>query len=122
MLAFVHVDFQRNQLLLIIKFRVRHRSEVDVPQLAVGVAEVIEPFGNLFAAEDLAVFDRKQAAERPLVGHRFVALKRYVVEAVPVALLNRKSDVNRFPRPMLDERNMKSGVARVMDLSLGIFN
>ena len=75
LLALVHVDIEEDQLLFFVEGGVGNRSEVDVSQLAIGFAQVLQTFGDLAAVEDIAVFHGKQRAQGLDVGDRLVFLK-----------------------------------------------
>ncbi len=64
LLAFVDVDVEEDQLLLVVELGIGNRREVDVAVLAVGFAKVLQALADFFAAEDVAVFDREQGTQR----------------------------------------------------------
>ena len=120
LLALIDVDFQKRQLLFVVKRRAWHRREVNVAGLAVSLAQVVDPFGHLFAAEDIPILDREQRPQRGHVLNRFVVLERNLAQPIFVTFLNRHGDVDRFARTVLHQWNVEALVTRIVDFRLGI--
>ncbi len=99
LLAFVHVDCQIDDLLLVVELGVGDGSEVDVAGFAVGFAQVLQTLGDFFAAENFAVLHGEKAAQSGTVGDGFVVLEGDGAEAVALALLDGHGDIDGFPQP-----------------------
>ena len=120
LLTFVHVNFEVHNFLLVIELGVGDRSEVDVAEFAVGFTQILEPLGDFFAGEDVAVFDCEQAAERFLVSDGLVVLESDGTETVSIAFFDGHGDIDGLTRALLEERNVEPGMAGVVDIGFGI--
>ena len=67
LLAFVHVDVEEDQLFLFVEVGVGNGREVDVAQLAICFAQILQTLADFLAVENVAVLDREQAAQAPSV-------------------------------------------------------
>ena len=88
--------------------------------LAVGLAQVFETLGNFVFAEDVAVLDRKEVAQRLHVRHRLIVLERDRTQGVTVALLDGHGNVDRLARPPLHQRDMEARMPGIVHLRLGL--
>ncbi len=73
LLAFIHVDLQRDRLVLFVNLRVRNVGLIDVAQRAVGLAQLIQALADQRAIEPVAVLDLEEPAQSGRVGNRLVA-------------------------------------------------
>src|SRR5579862_8363477 len=80
--SLVNVDLKEAKLLVVIPSGVRNGREVDVAELAVGLAQVVETLGNLLAAEDVAIFQREHRSQRRGVRYRLIVLERDLAQTV----------------------------------------
>src|SRR5580698_6141305 len=119
-LAFVHVNIEIDQLLIVVKPGVWNGSEVDVAQLAVGFPKVLQALGDFLLAEDISVFDGKQGSQRPHVLHRLVVLERDSTQRVALALVDDHRDVDRLALPSLQQRDVGAGVSGIVNFGLGL--
>src|SRR4051794_27315399 len=63
-LAFVDIDLQEGQLLLVIERGLRKAGVVDVAILAIRLPQVFQALGDLLAAENIAILQRNHRAQR----------------------------------------------------------
>src|SRR5262249_22738255 len=120
LLALIHINIEEDQLLVFVKAGIGNRGKVDVAQLAVGIAEILESFTYLFAAENIAILQRKEASQGFDVSHCLVVFKGNPAQVVTLTLFDWHGDVHRFARPLHDQRDMKVLVSGVVDLCLRI--
>ena len=112
--------FQIHDLLFVVELGVGDGSEVNVAGLAVGFAQVLQTLGDFFAAENVAVLHGEKAAQGGDVRDGFVVLEGDRAEAVALAFLDGHGDIDGFPQPCLEQRNVEACVSGVVNLGLGI--
>src|SRR5580658_4835723 len=109
LLAFVDINIEKNQLLIVIKPGVWNGSEIDEAQLTISFPQVLQALGDFLLAEDVSVLNRKDRAQRPDVLHRLIVLERDPTQGVPVAFVYRHGDVDRLTPPSLQQGDMGAG-------------
>src|SRR5205807_10111776 len=109
-LAFLDVHVQGEQLLLIVNLGVRDGGKVDVANLAIGLAQVIQPLLDEMRVKDITVFDRKKLAQQRSILNGQVVGKVDGLEPVLVTFLDRYGDVHGLALAFLDEGNMENAV------------
>src|SRR5207244_3086526 len=87
-LAFVNVDVQRDEFLLLVDLGVRNRGEVDVAEFAVGFANIFQSLTNESGIENVAILHWKESAQDLGVGNSLVVLEGDGLELVSIAFLN----------------------------------
>src|SRR5262249_6987997 len=75
-----------NQLCLVVNGCFWHSSEVDVAQLIIRYPERFQPLFDLFTAEDVAIFDRKNTTQQCAIRNSRVVLECDLAHAVPKTL------------------------------------
>ena len=116
--SFVNINLEGNQFLFVVEVWSRNRRKVDISLCAVGFAQILQAFGNLLAAEDIAILDGKLGAQSFGVAHRLVVLEGDLFQAVLITFFNRNADVRGFTQAVLEQRNMKTLVAGVVDFHI----
>src|SRR5205807_7149280 len=67
--AFVDIDIEEDELLVVVEPGLGNGSKIDVTQLAVGLFQVLDSLANFFFAEDFSIFDGEDTAQRLGVGY-----------------------------------------------------
>ena len=116
LLAFVDVDVEIDQFLFVVKPGFRHRREVDVAQLAVGLAQALQTLAHFLFAENISVLDGEDGSQRLRIGHRLVVLERDPAQRVALALFDGHRNVDRFARPALQQRDVDARVPGIVNL------
>src|ERR1700722_7748272 len=118
LLAFVHVDVEEDEFLLVVKTRFGYRSEIDVTLLAIGLAQVFQSLRHFFFAEDLSIFDGEEISQGFRVRHSLVVLEGDGPQSVAVAFLDRHSNVDGLASAALQKRDMHPLVSGIVNLGL----
>src|SRR5271156_324218 len=119
LLAFIHVDIKEDLLLVLIEMSIGHRSEVDIALRAIGLAQIFQSLGYFIFAEDVAIFDGEEAAQRLHVRYGLIVLEGDRTQRIAVALLDHHRDVDGFARTTLQQRNVRALMSGVVNLRLG---
>ena len=119
LLAFVHIENYIHGLFFIVEICIGNAGVIDVASFAIGFAEVLDSLGHFFAAENVPILHGDEAAQSGVVLNGFVVLKRDGAQAVAIALLDRHGDIDGFPQPRLDPRNVEARASGVVDFGFG---
>src|SRR4029077_7188628 len=111
LLAFVDVNVEKDQFFFVVKPGVGYRSEVDVAQLAVGLAQGLQALAYFLLAEDLSILDRKECSQGLHVLYRFVVLERDSAQRVALALLDGHGNVHGLTWAALQQWNTGAPVS-----------
>ena len=122
LLALININIQQHQFLVFIEAGVRNGSEVDVSELAVRFAEILQPFCDFLPAKNVAVFDREQRTQCLLIGHSLVVLKSNGSKPIAFPLFDGDGDIHCLPRTLHDQRDVKACGAGVVDLRFRILH
>src|ERR1700683_2215230 len=120
LLAFVNVDFQRCEFLVVVKSGGGNARVVDVPILAVGFAQGFQSFGDFVAAENISVLEREQRTQRSRIGNRLIVLEGDLAQTVLIPFFDGHRNINRLAGSRLQDRNVEAFMSGVVDLRLGI--
>ena len=90
------------------------------PKRSISFAQIFQAFANFFPAEDVAILNGELRAQGVGIGHCFVVLESDATQLVAIAFLDRHGDIDGFPGPVSNQRNVETLMTGVMNLSLGI--
>ena len=70
------------------------------PKLPIGLAQILQAFGDFLAGENVAILHGKERAQALDVRYCLVVLKVILAQAVLIAFFNRNGDVDGFARAL----------------------
>src|SRR6476619_6276161 len=71
-LALFHLNVQGDHFLLIVNFSRRNWCEIDVPELTVSLAQVVQTLADQLLVERLSILDGKNASQQLLIEDGFI--------------------------------------------------